>query len=51
MNISELIKDLQKIPNQNLPVWIQQENHYASVMEIEVEEGKCLKLKVRKENA
>ena len=48
MSISELIKELQKVPNQNLPVWIQQGNHYASVMEIEIEEGKALKLKARK---
>ena len=50
MTISEIIKELQKIPNQNLPVWIQQGNHYASVMDMEVEEGKCLKLKVRKDD-
>lgn len=49
MTISELIKELTKVPNQNLPVWIQQEKCYASVMEIEIEEGKCLKLKARKE--
>lgn len=49
MTISEIIKELQKVPNQNLPVWIQQEKCYASVMEIEVEEGKVLKLKARKE--
>ena len=49
MSISEIIKELQKVPNQNLPVWIQQEKCYASVMEIEIEEGKCLKLKARVE--
>lgn len=48
MTIAELIKELQKVPNQNLPVWIQQEKCYASVMEIEEEAGKCLKLKSQK---
>ena len=49
MTVAELIKELAKVPNQNLPVWIQQDKCYASVMDIEIEEGKCLKLKVRKE--
>ena len=49
MSISELIKELQKVPNQNLPVWIQQEKCYASIMDIKIEEGKALKLKARKE--
>ena len=49
MTVAELIKELAKVPNQNLPVWIQQEKCYASVMEVEVEEGKCLKLKAVKE--
>ena len=49
MTINELIKELQKVPNQNLPVWIQQDKCYASVMDIEIEEGKALKLKARKE--
>lgn len=49
MTVSELIKELTKVPNQNLPVWIQQEKCYASIMDIEIEEGKVLKLKARKE--
>ena len=48
MTISEIIKELQKIPNQNLPVWNQQEKCYASVMDIEID-GNVLKLKARKE--
>lgn len=49
MTINELIKKLLEVPNQNLPVWIQQEKCYASIMDIEIEEGKVLKLKARKE--
>ena len=49
MTVAEIIKELAKVPNQNLPVWIQQDKCYASIMDIEIEEGKCLKLKASKE--